>query len=84
MLREDLGLVLHQLGRMGLERCSDPGVQLLTSTTQQAAMRCVLHQRVLEAVDRVGRCATLEHQLGLDQPSNGAPQLVVGKAGDGT
>ena len=55
MLREELGLAVHQLGRMGFERFGDLHVQLLPGTTQQAAMRHVLHQRVLEAIDRVGR-----------------------------
>jgi hypothetical protein len=48
MLREELGLVFDHLGEMGFERCSDLRVQLLPGTAQQAAMRCVLHQRVLE------------------------------------
>ena len=47
-------------------------------------MRRVLHQRVLEAVDRVGRRAALEHQLGSDEAGERGLQLVLGKAGDGT
>jgi len=39
---------------------------------------------VLEAVDRVGRRAALEHQLGDDEASENSLQLVFAKAGDGT
>ena len=45
-------------------------------------MRRVLHQRVLEAVDRVGRRAALEDQLGSDELAESRLQLVLGKAGD--
>ena len=47
-------------------------------------MRRVLHQRVLEGVDRIGRRAALEHQLGSDEAAESGLQLVLGKAGDGT
>ena len=46
-------------------------------------MRRVLHQSVLEAIDRVGRPAALEHQLGGDKPAERGVQFVLGKAGDG-
>ena len=45
-------------------------------------MRRVLHQRVLEAVDRVGRRAALEDQLGGDEAGKSGLQFVLGKAGD--
>jgi hypothetical protein len=64
MLREELGLALHQLGGMGCERFGDLCVQLPARAAQQAAVRRVLHQCVLEAVERVGRCPSLEDQLG--------------------
>jgi hypothetical protein len=83
MLREELRLAVHQLGGMGFERCGDLRVQLLAGAAQQAAMRRVLHQRVLEAIDRVGRHATLEDQLGRDEPVESGLQLVFGKAGNG-
>ena len=43
----------------------------------------VLHQRMLEAVTRVGWRAALEDQLGRDQTAKGGLQLVLGKTGDG-
>src|SRR6516165_9739461 len=67
MLREEFGLAVRQLGEMGFERFGDPRVQLLARAAQQAAMRRVLHQRMLECKDSVGRGATLENQLGSDE-----------------
>jgi hypothetical protein len=63
MLCEKLGLAANQLRGMSLERYGDLRVQLLPGTAQQAAMRRVLHQRVLEGIERVGWRAALEHQL---------------------
>jgi len=63
MSRKDFGLVVHHLGGMGFERFGYLRVQLLPGTAEEAAVRRVLHQGVLEAVDCVGRCAALEHQL---------------------
>jgi hypothetical protein len=40
---------------MGCDRVGDPSMQLAPGTAQQAAVRCVLHQRVLVGIDRLGR-----------------------------
>jgi hypothetical protein len=53
MPREQLGLCLHQLRRIRFQRRGDPRVQSSPGTAQQAAIRNVLHQRMLEAVNRV-------------------------------
>src|SRR6516225_6278534 len=55
MLGEKLGLGFHQLGGKGFERLGDLRVQLLPSAAQQAAVRRILHQSVLEVVNRVRR-----------------------------
>ena len=68
MLRQQLGLAVDDHRRIGFERFGDLRVQLPAGSAQQAAMRRVLHQCVLEAVDRLGRRAALEHQLGRDEP----------------
>jgi hypothetical protein len=81
MLREKLGLGFCDLGGMGFERFGDLRVQLLPGIAQQAAMRRVLYQRVLEAVERLGRRAALEDQLGSDELAESRLQLVFGKAG---
>src|ERR1700694_4579087 len=83
MLCEEFGLALHDLGGMGFERFGDLRVQLLPGTAQQAAMRRVLDQRMLEAIDRIGRRAALEDQLGSDEPSEGGLQFILGETGDG-
>jgi hypothetical protein len=59
-------------------------VQLLSSTAQQAAMRGVLHQCMLKAVDCLGRPAALKDQFGSDEADERCLQLVFGKTGDGT
>jgi len=82
MLCEELGLGVHQLGGKGLEGVGDLRMQLLPRSAQQAAVSCVLHQRVLEAIDRVGRRAPLNDQFGGDEASECCLQLVLGEAGD--
>jgi len=68
---------------LGFERFGDLRVQLLAGAPQQTAVRGVLHQRVLKAVNRIGRHAALEHQLGSNEASESGFQLVVGKMRDG-
>ena len=43
-------------------------------------MRRVLHQRVLEAVDRLGRRTSLKDQLGGDELVESRLQLILGEA----
>ena len=57
MLPEELRLVLYDVGVIGFERCGDLGMQLPPGIAQQAALRRVLHQRVLETVYSVWRRA---------------------------
>jgi len=66
------------------ERFRNLHVQLLSSTAQQAAMRGVLHQCMLKAVDCLGRPATLKDQFGSDEADERCLQLVFGKTGDAT
>jgi hypothetical protein len=68
---------------MGFERFGDPRMQLLTRAAQQAAVGRVLHQRVLESVNCVGRRTALEYQFGIDKAGERVPQFVLGKARDG-
>ena len=83
MLRKEFGLGIHQLGGMGFERLGDLRVQSLANVTQQAAVCRALHQRMLEAVDRVGRRAALEHQPGSNEASESGLQFVIRKTRDG-
>jgi len=59
-------------------------VQLLPCAAQQAAVCRVLDQRVLEAIDRIGRRAALEDQLGRDEAGERGFQLALGKAAHST
>ena len=81
MLRKEFGLVLHQFKGMAFERSGDLRVQLLSGIAQQAAVSRVLHQRVLEGIDRVGWRAALEHQLGGDEAVERGLQLILEEAG---
>jgi hypothetical protein len=55
-------------------------VQFLPRTPQQAAVGRIPYQRVLETVDRIGRRATLVHQLGRDESSDSCQQFILGKS----
>src|SRR6266567_1576161 len=76
MLRKDLGLCVPDFSEMGFESLADFRTQLFPGTAQKALVSSILHERVLEAVNRVRRHASLEHQLGSDQPSESRLQLV--------
>ena len=79
MLREEFGLAVHHLGRMGFEHCGDLRVELLPGFAQQATVSCVLHQRVPEGIDRLGRRAALGDQLGADEAAERGLQLFLGE-----
>ena len=68
---------------MGFERVAYLRVQSLPRAAQQAAVRRVLHQRVLKAIDCIRRRAPLEDQPGSGEAGECGFQLAVGKAGDG-
>jgi hypothetical protein len=46
-------------------------------------VRRVLHQHVLETIDRIRWCAALEDQLGCDESAESSLELVLRKPGDG-
>ncbi len=83
MLGEELGLGIHKLGEMGFEYLRDPPVQLPPGAAQQAAVRHVLYQRVLEGIHRVGWRAALEDQLRSDEAFEGGLQVILGKTRNG-
>ena len=67
VMGQQLRLGLCLLRKVRLEHGGDAGVQLLALAAQQAGIGRVLHQRVLEGVDRVRRRPAAEDQLGVDQ-----------------
>src|SRR5262245_29677074 len=50
MMRHELWLCLRQLGELALERIGDALMQLLAPPPQQARVRCILQQGVLEDI----------------------------------
>jgi len=82
MLREEFELAVHQLRGKGFKCFGNLRMQLSPHATQEAAVTRVLHECVLEGIDRVGRHASLEHQLGGDDAGESGLQFVVGKTGN--
>ena len=60
----------------------DRGMQLLPAGAQHGRIGAVLHQRVLEDVDRVRRRAAQKNHLGFGEPDQCVLQHGVGQAGD--
>lgn len=52
---------------MGFERFGDLGMELPAHIAQQAVMGGVLDQRMLEAIEGIGRRTALDDQLGGDE-----------------
>jgi len=78
MLREELGLAVHQFGGFGFERPGDPRVHCLARTPKQHAISSVLHQRVLEQESSFWRRTALKYQPGVNKPAKPIAQLRVG------
>src|SRR6516162_3493720 len=82
MACEKLGLAVHHIREMSLQRCGYLPVQVLPGSAQQAAVGRFLHQHVLEGVNRIGRSAGLKYQLGSDEAGERGLQLLLAKSGD--
>ena len=59
VVRQDLRLDIGGIGKSILQDRSDARMQLLPSGAQQRAVGGILHQGVLEGIDRIGRSAAL-------------------------
>jgi hypothetical protein len=55
--------------------------QSLQRSAQEATVRRGLHERVLEGIDRLRWCATLEHQLGRNKATESGLQLILRETG---
>ena len=62
MLRQQLRLCRRDLRVAPLDRFGDPRMQLPAAAVEQAVMRGIPHQRVLEGVARLRRAPTPENQ----------------------
>ena len=64
VVRHQLGLRFEDLGKLRLERVGDVAVKLLTFASQKTAIRCVLHEGVLEYVSGIRRLAAAVDEIG--------------------
>src|SRR5215813_6427851 len=62
MMRHKLRLRLCQLGELALERIGDTAMQLLAPSPQQARVRRILQQSVLEDIRGIRRLAATKDQ----------------------
>ena len=81
-MRQRLGFRGLDVREALLDHARDPAVQLLSAALEQRVTSRVLHQCVLEGVDRVRRCATTEGQSQLGQLNQGVIELVAGHRGN--
>src|SRR6516162_7435709 len=68
MVRYQLGLRLLQLRKSFHDGSGDPRMQLAAPRAEQSAVGRVLHERVLEEVERLRRNTAAEQEPGLDEP----------------
>ena len=92
---EQLGLGRGESGDSSSSACGDPAVESRRAAAQQGAVGRVLHERVLEAVARLGRLAAADEEARLLELSqrrpqrrprparHGREQLVVERPADG-
>ena len=62
-MAEQFGLGLSSLRKMLLQNGGNPRMKLLATAPEQAPIGHLVHERVLEAVGRVRRCAAAEHEF---------------------
>ena len=77
MTRDALWLAVNERGEVRLQRGGDAGVQLLPLAAQQRAVGSILHQRVFEGVDRLGRDPAAKDQFGFDQLLQGPLDICL-------
>ena len=80
---QQLGAAVHDVGARSFQGLEHAGMEGLASGEQQALVRGLLHQGVLERVRRVGRHAAPEGQLCPDELRQRGLDLLVGHARHG-
>ena len=75
VMRQHLGFGGLDVREALLDHAGDLAVQLLSAALEQQVVSRVLHQRVLEGVDGIGRRATTEGQSRLAQSRQGVVEL---------
>ncbi len=67
MVREQVRFTFRDFRKAGFEHLADAGVEFLAPPVQQRAVGRVSDERVLEAVGRIRRSATFDHQPALTE-----------------
>src|SRR6186997_2109114 len=67
VVSHDFRLAHHNVGKFFLHRARDLAVQSLPAALEQALVRRIPYQRVLEAIDGFRRLTSAEHKLSLLQ-----------------
>src|SRR5262249_40497335 len=83
MQGHELRLCLCQLGELAFERIGDTAMQLLAPSPQQARVRCILQQGVLEDIRGIRRLATAKDQSSACELIQSRLQCIAGNRCDG-
>src|SRR5262249_9436239 len=78
MMRHELRLCLRQLGELAFECIGDTAMQLLAPPPQQARVRCILQQGVLEDIRGIRRLAAAEDQSSARELLQSRLQRIAG------
>ena len=82
MMSQHLRMGLNCRQKMQFERPRNLGMKLLAAAPQEGLIGRILNERVLEDVDRLGRLAAAEQQLGGDQLVERGLELRLRPVGD--
>src|SRR6516162_10773420 len=80
MTRQQLRLVLANLGELVFNRLCDASVQRTSRLAQKGAVGRILDQRVLKEITRMRRYAPTKQQASPNDPIQSWPQLLLGFA----
>ena len=78
-MRQQFRLRDDDLRTISLQRMCDRDMQLAPPIPDEAGIRGVLNQGMLEDVTRIGRRAAREHDLGFDKPRQAFLQVPLGQ-----
>src|SRR5215468_11494458 len=78
MMRHELGLCFRQLGELAFKRIGDTAVQLLAPPPQQARVRRILQQGVLEDIRGIRWLAAAKDQSSARELLQSRLQCIAG------
>jgi hypothetical protein len=83
MMSDDFGLCVGSFGVLIANCFGDPTMDLLAPCLEEALIRDLLHERVLEGIGRLRRQAATEHQPSRDKFVQALGKLRLREFGDG-